>query len=526
MSLTKSEAMAEILKSGKDPAYFINRYAKISEPMKGLIPFDLYPFQEDALKIFNDHRFSVVLKARQLGISTTVAGYICWLMLFQREKNVLIVATKLQTATNLVKKVKSIHKHLPSWLKIAEISINNRTSFELSNGSQVKASSTSGDAGRSEALSLLVVDEAAFVEGMDELWAGLYPTLSTGGRCIALSTPNGVGNWFHKTYMESEEEKNDFIYMKLPWHVHPDRDQSWFAKETRNMSGREIAQELECSFNASGDTVISGDDLRRILEHAKEPQHRTGFDRNFWIWEEPVPGAEYLLAADVARGDGSDFSVAQIIRLDTMEQVAEYQGKLTADMFAPILINMANDYNEALLVIENNHDYGVLNRIEEIGYNNLYYSIKSTHEYVDSVTAEALGGVAGFTMSSKTRPLVIAKLEEFTRNKLLRINSMRTINEVKTFIWYNGRPQGMRGYNDDLVIALAIACWVRDTALTTSQRDIEQRRAMLNGISKGGRQMNTKIEGMRGYTSNRQTQSTTMVGTDGIFSFQEIDTTF
>ena len=198
-----------------------------------------------------------------------------------------------------------------------------------------------------------------------------------------------------------------------------------------------------------------------------------------------------------------------------MEQVAEYQGKLTADMFAPILINMANDYNEALLVIENNHDYGVLNRIEEIGYNNLYYSIKSTHEYVDSVTAEALGGVAGFTMSSKTRPLVIAKLEEFTRNKLLRINSMRTINEVKTFIWYNGRPQGMRGYNDDLVIALAIACWVRDTALTTSQRDIEQRRAMLNGISKGGRQMNTKIEGMRGYTSNRQTQSTTMVGTDG-----------
>ena len=216
MSLTKSEAMSEILKSGKDPAYFINNYAKISEPMKGLIPFRLYPFQEDALEIFNENRFSVILKARQLGISSTVAGYICWLMLFHREKNVLIVATKLQTATNLVKKVKSIHKHLPSWLKIAEISINNRTSFELSNGSQVKASSTSGDAGRSEALSLLVVDEAAFVEGMDELWAGLYPTLSTGGRCIALSTPNGVGNWFHKTYTEAEEEKNDFSFLEFP----------------------------------------------------------------------------------------------------------------------------------------------------------------------------------------------------------------------------------------------------------------------------------------------------------------------
>ena len=131
------------------------------------------------------------------------------------------------------------------------------------------------------------------------------------------------------------------------------------------------------------------------------------------------------------------------------------------------------------------------------------------------MAAEARGGVAGFTMSSRTRPLVIAKLEEFTRNKLLRINSMRTINEVKTFIWYNGRPQGMRGYNDDLVIALAIGCWVRDTALTTNQRDVEHKRAMLSGISKGSREMNTKISGMRGYTASKQTQSTTMVGTDG-----------
>ena len=507
--------MSEILKCGKSPQYFIDNYAKITHPQRGLIPFHTYDFQRNLLSEFKENRFNIILKARQLGISTVTAAYVVWMMMFHREKNVLVIATKFSTASNLVKKVKSILRSLPEWLMIATVTIDNRTSFELSNGSQIKASSTSGDAGRSEALSLLVIDEAAHVEGLSDLWMGLYPTLSTGGRCIALSTPNGVGNWFHKTYIESEEGKNDFTCMKLPWHVHPERDSNWFSKETRNMSKREIAQELECSFNASGDTVISGDDLRRMLELAREPQHRTGFDRNYWIWEEPTPGAEYLLAADVARGDGSDFSVAQIIRLDTMEQVAEYQGKLTADMFAPILINMAKEYNDALLVIENNHDYGVLNRIEEIGYNNLYYSLKSTHEYVNAVTAEARGGVAGFTMSSRTRPLVIAKLEEFTRNKLLTINSMRTINEVKTFIWYNGRPQGMRGYNDDLVIALAIACWVRDTALTTNQREVEHRRAMLSGISKGSRQMNTKIAGMRGYTPSKQKQSNTMVGTDG-----------
>ena len=226
-SLTKDQILKEIVKSGKDPVYFINNYAKISHPMRGLISFKTYDFQTDLINSFNDHRFNVILKARQLGISTITAAYVAWLMMFHRDKNVLVIATKFGTAANLVKKVKSIHKHLPNWMKIANISIDNRTSFELSNGSQIKASSTSSDAGRSEALSLLVVDEAAHVDGLDELWTGLYPTLSTGGRCIALSTPNGVGNWFHQTCIDAEIHNNDFFMTTLPWDVHPDRDQEW-----------------------------------------------------------------------------------------------------------------------------------------------------------------------------------------------------------------------------------------------------------------------------------------------------------
>tara|TARA_R100000406_G_scaffold59362_1_gene41127 strand:+ start:741 stop:2312 length:1572 start_codon:yes stop_codon:yes gene_type:complete len=512
MPSNKKEIMAEIVRCGKDPVYFCNQHAKISHPLKGLIPFDMYEFQEDALRDFKDNRFSVILKARQLGISTSVAAYVCWMMLFHRDKNVLIVATKLQTATNLVKKIKAIHKNLPSWLKIANISIDNRTSFELSNGSQVKASSTSGDAGRSEALSLLVVDEAAFVDGMEELWAGLYPTLSTGGRCIALSTPNGVGNWFHKTYTEAEEGKNDFHTICLPWEVHPERDQEWFDKETRNMSRREIAQELECNFNASGETVVHGDDLKVILENVREPERRTGFDRNYWIWKEPREGHEYVLVADVARGDGSDFSVAHVFDTHSMEQVAEYQGKVTPDMFAPLLYSIAGEYNNALLVIENNSlGIGVLNRLQDLDYKNLYYSIKSTHEYVDEVTAEAVGGVPGFTMSMKTRPLVIAKFEEFVRNKLITINSMRLANEIKTFVWHNGRPQAMRSYNDDLVIAASIGCWVRGTALTANKREETYKKALLSSISKSNKVLNTKIQGQHGY----QSQPSKFRGTDG-----------
>ena len=494
--------MAEIVRCGKDPVYFCNKYAKISHPMRGLIPFEMYGFQEETLASFKDSRFSVILKARQLGISTTVAAYVCWMMLFHRDKNVLVVATKLGTAANLVKKIKAIHKHLPSWLKISDINIDNRNSFELSNGSMVKASSTSGDAGRSEALSLLVIDEAAFVEGIDELWAGLYPTLSTGGRCIALSTPNGVGNWFHKTYTEAEENKNDFSTIRLPWNVHPERDLTWFEKETRNMSRREIAQELECNFNASGDTVVHGDDLKRILENISEPKHKTGFDRNYWIWDEPNPGSDYLVVADVARGDGTDFSVAHVFEVETMRQVAEYQGKITPDMFAPLLFSIASEYNDALLVIENNSlGIGVLSRLQDLEYKNLYFSIKSTHEYVDQVSADALGGISGFTMSMKTRPLVIAKFEEFIRNKLITINSVRLANEVKTFVWHNGRPQAMRSYNDDLVIAACITCWVRDTALTANKRESDYKKALLGGISLSTTTLNTKIVGQEGYNS-------------------------
>ena len=281
------------------------------------------------------------------------------------------------------------------------------------------------------------------------------------------------------------------------------------------MSKREIAQELECNFNASGETVVHGDDLKRILDNVTDPRHRTGFDRNYWIWEEPDPNIEYLAIADVARGDGSDYSVCQVFNLQTMEQAAEYQGKITPDMFAPLLYQIANEFNKALMVIENNSlGIGVLNRLEEMEYSNLYYSMRSTHEYVDQATAQAMGGVAGFTMSMKTRPLVIGKFEEFVRNKLITINSQRLANEVKTFIWHNGRPQGMRGYNDDLVIACAIGCWVRDTALTVNKREVEYKKAMISGIMKDSKTFHTQIEGQRGFKPPKKPNNS-FVGNDG-----------
>ena len=495
--LTKDKIVKEVVKSGKNPVYFINTYCKIPHPGKGLIPFKTYDFQSDLVNDLALHRFIVVLKARQLGISTITAAYVAWLVLFHRDKNVLIVATKLSTAANLVKKVKIILKNLPEWIRISDFAVDNRNSIELKNGSQVKASSTSGDAGRSEALSLLVIDEAAHIDGLEDLWTGLYPTISTGGRCIAISTPNGVGDWFHEAYVGAESGENEFFPVSLPWDKHPDRDDKWFEVETKNMSKRQIAQEYECNFNTSGDTVIHPDDIIRIKGMIREPTHRVGFDRNTWIWEEPKDENTYLLVADVARGDGADSSTFHVFKLETMEIICEYKGKPTPDIFAEIINSSGLQYNNAMVVIENNSvGFHVLEKLKEKEYSNIYHSKKGSHKYVEQYAAEGNSSVVpGFTTSMKTRPLIIAKFEEFIRNKVITIYSKRLANELDTFIWKNGRPEAQRSYNDDLIMAASIGCWVRDTAIIENKRDIEYKKAFLNAMITTKTTLDTRAPG-------------------------------
>jgi len=212
-----------------------------------------------------------------------------------------------------------------------------------------------------------------------------------------------------------------------------------------------------------------------------------------------------LLVADVARGDGADFSVYHIINITDMEVVAEYKGKPNIDDFSTILYTAGHEYGNCLLVVENNNiGYSVLEKLIDLDYPNLYYSVKGTHEYLDQV--QAIGNnsaIAGFTTSMKTRPLIIAKLEEFVRNNILKIQSGRLLNELKTFIWRNGKPQAMKGYNDDLVMAMAIACWVRDTAIIANKRNEEYQRAMLDSMVYTNTKFNTQMKGQRGYNSRQ-----------------------
>jgi hypothetical protein len=505
LKLTKEEIRSEIIKCGKDPNYFLNNYARITHPDKGIIPFRTYDFQKELLSDFHDHRFNIILKARQLGISTIVSGYISWMLLFYKEKNVLVMATKLNTAIEIVDKVRDMINSVPDWLKIATVKIDNKTKLELSNGSRIQGTPTSKDAGRGQALSLLVIDEAAHVDDMDTLWTGLYPTISTGGRCIALSTPNGVGNWFHKTYVEATEHKNNFNGVSLPWFVHPDRDDSWFKNETKNMSKREIAQEYECNFNASGETVINGDDILLLKKEVKDPVDRTYVDRNYHIWDRYTPDGSYLISADVARGDGRDYSVFHILDVKKMEQIGEYQGKIDLDSFARLLLSVGTEYGNSMIVVENNNvGYSVLTKLIDLGYKNIYYTSKNQEVIDQMYAAYSSNAVPGFSTTQKTRPLIIAKLEEFIRNKSIKINSSRLINELDTFVWHNGRPEAQKGYNDDLVMSMAIACWIRDTVLINNQRNLEYHKAFLGAITKTNSQFDSSIGGMLQYEKDQR----------------------
>jgi len=480
----------EYIKCAKSASYFMKKYCMIQHPTKGKIPFHLYQFQEETLQDFQENDRMVILKSRQLGISTLTAGFSLWTILFHNDKNILVVAIDQNTSKNLVTKVHVMFNSLPSWLKL-KAEESNKLSIRLSNGSQIKAIASTGTSGRSEALSLVIIDEAAFVEEAEDLWASLQQTLSTGGKGIILSTPNGTGNFFHKVWTKAESgETRGWKTKRLPWQVHPDRDQAWRVRQDEELGVRLAAQECDCDFSTSGNTVVSPDLIAYYNQnYVKDPIEKRGFDGNLWVWEVPDYSKNYIVSADVARGDSEDYSAFHVIDVVNCTQVAEYKGQLTTKDFGNMLVAIATEYNDALLVVENaNIGWATLQQIIDRGYKNLYYSYKD--DVLDSDKFLLRGYdlsvksnmVAGFTMSSKTRPLAISKMELYIREKSCIIYSKRLIEELSVFIWKNSKAEAAAGYNDDLIMSFCEGLWVRDTALKLRQAGIEINKAALSNM--------------------------------------------
>ena len=483
----------EYKKCLETPMYFMKKYVKIQHTDRGTIPFELYQFQENTLQSFIENDKNIILKSRQMGISTLVSAYSLWLMLFHSDKAVVVISRTQEATKEIVTKIRFMNENLPSWLRLP-LTEDNRLSLRFKNGSSIKAVSSAAGSARGFACSLIILDEAAFIPNAEEVWVGANATTSTGGKAIILSTPNGVGDFFHKMYTDAESKSNGFVPISLPWHLHPERDQEWRdRKGSEQANPRMAAQEFDCDFTTTGNTVLSPELLKKYKQDVTEPIEKRWAEESLWIWKYPdYAKGNYMICADVARGDGSDKSAFHIIDLTTCEQVAEFKGIVDTKSYGNLLVGIANEYNKAILVVENNNiGWATLQQIIDLEYPNTFYSSNDLM-YVD-VEQQMVGKInrmeknmtPGFTLTAKNRPLIISKMELYFRENSIKINSIRTWEELSVFIWSSiGKAEAMRGYNDDLVMSLAMGMWIRDTAIRLRGESSEFNKVLLNNIQK------------------------------------------
>jgi hypothetical protein len=314
------------------------------------------------------------------------------------------------------------------------------------------------------------------------LWKGLYPTISTGGNAILISTPSGAHGLYYKMWTQAVAGLNDFNPIKLPWEVHPEHDQVWFDKETRGMSRKDIQQEYMCDFQASGDTFLQAEDLSYLFDTIRPPLKKEGADRNVWIWDEPFQGYKYIISADVSRGDANDFSTFHIIETSACNVVGEYKGKLPPDKLADLLFEYGKKYNNALIAPENNSfGFMTVSKLRELGYPKLYYDSArgNPYDYLPLSTGE----VPGFSTTSKSRVQILSKLEELVRNKAFKTRSQRLYDELQGFIWNGSKALAKKDSNDDLVLSAAIGAWLVEVCFGANADEAELTGALLSAMS-------------------------------------------
>ena len=250
------DMLKEYMKCANDPVYFAKNYIKIVHVDKGLVPFEMYPYQEEISHKIHNHRRVAVLTARQSGKTTTAVAIILHYILFNEYKTVAILANKGDSAREVLSRVQLAYEALPKWLQQGILEWN-KGSLELENGCKIYAGTTSSSAIRGKSISFLYLDEVAFIEGYDEFFASVYPTISSGEstKLLMTSTPNGL-NHFYKTCKGAEEGTNGYQYVKVMWHDVPGRDEKWKQEtlEAIDFDEQKFAQEYCC---VTGNTLVT-----------------------------------------------------------------------------------------------------------------------------------------------------------------------------------------------------------------------------------------------------------------------------
>ena len=476
--------LAEVIKD----VFIFAMYIFVIHPVRGKTQFDLYDYQKTTLYYFLKNRFNIVLKFRQAGLTELISMYCLWLSMYHHNKNIQIISIKDRVAKKVLRKIKYMYKNLPFFLQIPIINgrsgeYGTSTEIAFSNGSLITSIPTTEDAGRSEAVSLLVIDEAAIVRWATQIWAAAFPTLSTGGSAILNSTPYGVGNFFHKQWVDSVAQGNEFFPIRLYWRMHPERGNEWYRVMSSVLGPRRTAQEIDGDFLTSGSSVFDLLDIKAIEDGLSEFEiFDTEQNGNLEIVRLPKVGELCYIGADIATGRSRDYSAFSIMNR-AGEELAYFKGKIGVTQFADLLMDKGQQFNNAVLAPESN-DIGlaVTTKIQEHGYPSLFYTTKFLKEKGEGRPKRSK--LPGWYTDMKTRPIIIDELENDIRLDLVDIKNRFFVHEAYTFIYdERNRPVAMgkqsRGrevedilegdentYTDDSILAEAITNYVRKGKVT------------------------------------------------------------
>ncbi len=457
--LTAQQQLKEFQKCKDDPIYFIENYVFIEHPALGVVKFQLYKFQKDLINLIMGNQKTIINKSRQTGISTLSSALALWMILFHSHKNVAIISRTDDEAVVFLDKVKLAYDELPKWMQIPYTKKNDHQLL-LQTGSRAFAVAASKNAGRGRSLAMLILDEAAFQMWASDIWKAAAPTLSRGnGKCIAISTPNGAGNWFYDTVTNAQkenEEWNGFKYFFCNWRDVPEYDDEWYRNMRPTFSDEDWAQEYEGDFLGSGRKVIPVESMRRIQSTVTRPFQRLNTNLNvdsqgeLWIWKRPKPGHIYVLTADIATGNGEDNTGIIVWDMIDKEQAAEFYGDINVHKSALLIKKLALEYNEAYVIIENN-TYGhivVLDLLDRLQYTNMFFER-------DILTGKTNFKKPGFKTSARTRSRVVEGVKEAFAS--WNIYSERLLKEATTFVWHNNRAEAdNKTCHDDLIFATGL----------------------------------------------------------------------
>ena len=447
----------------KDPAYFASSYCKIISMDQGLVPFILYPYQEKMFEAFNEHRFNIVLACRQSGKSVSACAYLLWFALFHSEKTVAILANKGATAREMLSRVTLMLENIPFFLQPGTKALN-KGSLEFSNNSRIIAAATSGSSIRGLSVSLLYLDEFAFVERAAEFYTSTYPVISsgTGTKIIVTSTANGIGNQFHKIWEGAVQKVNEFNSFRVDWWDVPGRDEDWKKQTISNTSQLQFDQEFGNTFFGTGDTLVNADTL---LSLRALPYIETLENGDLKVYSKPVKNHEYIMTVDVSKGRGQDYSTFTLIDISDrpFTQVAVYRNNTISPILFPnIIYKYAKSYNNAYVVIESNDQGSVV-------CNGLYHDLEYENVHVESaIKANAIG----IEITRKTKRLGCSAIKDILENNKLKIVDEDTILEISTFEARGQSYEASDGNHDDLMMNLVMFGYFVSTQYFSDMTDI------------------------------------------------------